>query len=185
MMCQPARRPGRRYLIRRENSRAARRVTRMRQQVMTGEMANSGNTHGPGELRDSCWAWEMALPAAGQAAGLARQATREVLTSWQVAHLEDTAVLFVSELVTNAVRHACSGGSVLVLRLEAAGTSLRIEVHDADPQWPQRGTPTGLDESGFGFVIVDALADKWGVSETATGKAVWAELDTRPGHQPG
>ena len=36
--------------------------------------------------------------------------------------------------------------------------------------------PAGLDESGFGFVIVDALATKWGVSNTATGKAVWAEL---------
>jgi hypothetical protein len=34
-------------------------------------------------------------------------------------------------------------------------------------------------------MIVDALANTWGVSETATGKAVWAELDTRPGHQPG
>jgi hypothetical protein len=36
-----------------------------------------------------------------------------------------------------------------------------------------------LDESGFGFVIVDALADKWGVRETPAGKAVWAELDAR------
>jgi anti-sigma regulatory factor (Ser/Thr protein kinase) len=127
----------------------------------------------------------MAMPAAGQAPGLARQATREVLHSWRVAHLEETAVLFVSELVTNAVRHAAAGGSMLVLRLEAAGTSLRIEVHDADPQWPRPGLPAGLDESGYGFVILDALASRWGVSETSTGKAVWAELDTRPGHQPG
>ena len=152
---------------------------------MTGEAVNSSTTHGPFELGTSCWAWEMRLPAAGHAPGLAREATREVLTSWHVAHLEETAVLFVSELVTNAVRHASSGGSMLVLRLEAAGTSLRIEVHDADPQWPQPGIPSGLDESGFGFVIVDALANKWGVTDTATGKAVWAELDTRPGHQPG
>lgn len=136
-------------------------------------------------LGDSCWAWEMSLPAAEQAPALARQATREVLASWRVAHLEETALLFVSELVTNAVRHAASRGSMLVLRLEAEGTSLRIEVHDGDPQWPQPGTPAGLDESGYGFVIVDALANTWGVSETPTGKAVWAELDTRPGHQPG
>jgi anti-sigma regulatory factor (Ser/Thr protein kinase) len=152
---------------------------------MTGEAANSGSMHGPGVLGTSGWGWEITLAADGQAPGLARQATREVLTSWHVAHLEETAVLFVSELVTNAVRHASTGGSMLVLRLEAAGTSLRIEVHDADPQWPQPGIPSGLDESGFGFVIVDALANKWGVTDTATGKAVWAELDTRPGHQPG
>ena len=152
---------------------------------MWEDAANSSSLTGLGEPGGSSWAWEMALPAAGHAPGLARQATREVLLSWRVAHLEETAVLFVSELVTNAVRHAASSGATLVLRLEAAGTSLRIEVHDADPRWPQPGTPAGLDESGYGFVIVDALADKWGVSETSTGKAVWAELDTRPGHQPG
>jgi hypothetical protein len=152
---------------------------------MTGEAVNPSTTHGPGELGTSCRAWEITLLADVQAPGLARQATRRVLTSWHVSHLEETAVLFVSELVTNAVQHVCTGGSMLALRLEAAGTSLRIEVHDADSHWPQPGTPSGLDESGFGLVIVDALANKWGVTETATGKAVWAELDTRPGHQPG
>lgn len=158
---------------------------------MTGDAASysdthaSGDTHGPGGPGTSWWAWEMTLLAAADAPGLARQATREVLIAWHVGHLEETAVLFVSELVTNAVRHAGTGGSKLVLRLEAGGTSLRIEVQDDDPRWPQPGTPSGLGESGFGLIIVDALANAWGVSETATGKAVWAELDTRPGHQPG
>ena len=152
---------------------------------MWEDAANSSHLPGPGMLGNSFWTWEMSLPAAEQAPALARQATREVLASWRVTHLEETALLVVSELVTNAVRHAARGESVLILRLEAAGISLRIEVHDADPQRPQPGTPDGLDESGYGFVIIDALASKWGVSETATGKAVWAELDTRPGHQPG
>ncbi len=145
---------------------------------MTGDAATPGAADGPGELGAwaSRWAWEMTLPAAGHAPGYARQATREVLASRHVTQVEETAVLLVSELVTNAVRHASTGGSMLVLRLEAAGTSLRIEVHDADPQWPRPVIPGGLDESGFGFVIVDALATKWGVSSTATGKAVWAEL---------
>src|ERR1700733_4939662 len=152
---------------------------------MWEDAANSSCPRGPGMLGDSYWAWEMSLPAAEQAPGLARQATRKVLTSWRVAHLEETALLVVSELVTNAVRHAARGGSMLILRLEGGGTSLRIEVHDADPQRPRPGTPDGLDESGYGFVIIDALANKWGVSETATGKAVWAELDPRPGPHPG
>ena len=145
---------------------------------MTGDAARPSAAGEPGDLgaRASCWVWEMTLPAAGHAPGYARQATREVLASRHAAHVEETAVLFVSELVTNAVRHASTRGSMLVLRLEAAGTSLRIEVHDADPRWPRPGIPAGLDESGFGFVIVDALATKWGVSATATGKAVWAEL---------
>jgi len=152
---------------------------------MTGEAGKSRLMHAVGEMGISCRAWEMTLLAAENAPRLARQATREVLTAWHVAHLEETAILFVSELVTNTVRHARTGGSSLVLRLEATGTLLRIEVHDADPHLPQLRRPAELDESGFGFVIVDALASKWGVSETATGKAVWAELDTRPGQQPG
>jgi len=126
----------------------------------------------------------MTLPTADHAVGLARQATRGALATWRLAHLEETAVLLVSELVTNAVRHA-RGTDAIALELETGGTWLRIEVQDADPRWPQPRTPAGFDESGFGFVLVDALAGKWGVRETATGKAVWAELDERQGGEPG
>src|SRR5262245_12646875 len=60
------------------------------------------------------WPWagkpsqarQLMLAATEQAPGLARQATHEALVSWRVAHLEETAVLLVSELVTNVVRHA-------------------------------------------------------------------------------
>lgn len=146
-------------------------------------MDEFGGTCGHGQTGDLSWAWKMALPVAGQTPRLARQATREVLARWRVTHLEETAVLLVSELVTNSVRHACTQGSMLALRLEIARTSLRIEIHDGDPRWPMPSTTTGLDESGFGLVLVDALADKWGVRDTATGKAVWAELDARREHK--
>jgi anti-sigma regulatory factor (Ser/Thr protein kinase) len=120
----------------------------------------------------------MTLPAARHAVGLARQATRDALAIWRLACLEETAVLLVSELVTNAVRHA-RGTCAIELELQTAGSWLRIEVRDGDPRWPQPRTPDGFDESGFGFVLVDALARTWGVRETATGKAVWADLDAR------
>ena len=139
------------------------------------------------------WPWagkssrtrQLTLTVTARAVGLARHATHEALASWQMAHIEETAVLLVSELVTNTVRHAHTGGSALELRLETAGPWLRIEVHDADPNWPEPRTPDRLDGSGFGFVLIEALADKWGVRDATIGKAVWVELDTRPGADPG
>ena len=118
------------------------------------------------------------LPAAAQSAGLARRATREALVLWALGRLEQTAALLVSELVGNAVRHARAGAVGLELRLETCGGRLRIEVHDPDPRPPRPRTPAELDESGFGFVLIQALADRWGVRETANGKAVWVELNT-------
>ncbi len=124
--------------------------------------------------------WESALPATARAPWLARLATRTVLSSWQLPLLADTAVLLVSELVTNAVRHARHEDGTLVLRLEMSGDLLRIEVHDTDSRCPQLGDPGDLDESGFGLVLVASLAAKWGATETSAGKAVWAELDVQP-----
>jgi len=118
------------------------------------------------------------LPAAAHAAGLARRATRDALALRALGHLEETALLLVSELVGNAVRHARAGAMALQLRLESCGNRLRIEVHDADPRPPRPRTPAELDESGFGFVLIQALADRWGVRETPNGKAVWVELTT-------
>src|SRR5580704_3613974 len=129
------------------------------------------------------WNLQMTLPTASHAVRLARQATRDALATWRLAYLEETAVLLVSELVTNAVRHT-QGSDAITLELQAAGTVLRIEVTDADPRWPQPRIPAEFDGSGFGLVLVDALAGKWGVRETATGKAVWAELDEGQSDEP-
>lgn len=180
--------PGRsaRYRIRREQCRGDRRITRVGGiEAMT---ADQGGTRGAdrrrrraNRTRPSLY---VTLPVADRAARRARQVTRDALINWRLTHLEETAVLLVSELVTNAVRHA-QDTYAIALRLEIAGTLLRIEVQDADPRWPQRRSPARLDESGFGFVLMDALAGEWGVRETATGKTVWAELDIRQGGEPG
>jgi len=121
----------------------------------------------------------MTLPATGRAPGLAREATRDALSTWHVAHLEETALLLVSELVTNVVRHARARVLAMALWLEPERASLLIEVHDADPHEPRPRTPGRLEEGGFGFVLIEALAGKWGVRQTETGKAVWVELDAR------
>lgn len=145
---------------------------------MAGDLGGSGAALArPGVEGGECRVFSTMLPVHGLAARLARRATHDTLASWGLDHLEETATLLVSELVSNAVRHARTS-MVLELALEACGSWLRMEVADADPHPPLPRTPAALDESGFGFVLIEALADKWGVRETATGKGVWAELDS-------
>jgi len=136
-----------------------------------GYYASSGGGAGTGRFV------RLTLPAAPQAVRLARRATRDALAAWLLGDLAETAVLLVSELVTNAVLHARDTGTV-TLKLTSAGPWLRIEITDADPRWPRQRPLDPFAESGFGFVLVDALASKWGVRPTPPGKTVWAELDT-------
>jgi anti-sigma regulatory factor (Ser/Thr protein kinase) len=131
-----------------------------------------------GSVDDPHRARRVTLPLAPRAAGLARQEVRDALTSWGLEWLEDTAVLLTSELVSNAILHACNGSSELELRVADTGAWLRIEVADDDPHPPQPRLPAELDESGFGLVLVEALATKWGVGQATAGKTVWIELDT-------
>ncbi|MGH3327225.1 MAG: ATP-binding protein [Streptomycetales bacterium] len=89
----------------------------------------------------------------------------------------DDAELLVSELVTNAVLHANARPwqPVRVL-LWRAGAALRVEVHDPDPTPPVLMSATEGDESGRGLLLVDTLADAWGVQARPDGKSVWFEL---------
>ena len=145
---------------------------------MTIESGAAYGAHACPNGADSSRQLRMTLPAVSHSVRLSRHATRAVLTAWQLAHVDEAASLLVSELVTNAVRHA-RGIDVVTVNLYAGRTWLRIEVQDTDRHWPQPRIPGRLDDSGFGFVLVDALASNWGVRETEAGKAVWAELDTR------
>jgi serine/threonine-protein kinase RsbW len=121
----------------------------------------------------------LALPPDVPAVRVARQTTRVTLAAWQLSPLEDDAVLLVSELVTNAVRHARDTGGI-GLELASTGTCLRVEVQDGDPSWREPDDQADPGESGFGFLVVDSVADRWGLRRIGAGKAVWAELDWPP-----
>ncbi|HEY3479991.1 MAG TPA: ATP-binding protein [Streptomyces sp.] len=81
------------------------------------------------------------------------------------------AVLVVSELVTNAVRHA-PGAFVLELSLLAGG--IEIAVHDTNPNPPQVRPPDRT--GGRGWPLVQSLAHQVRVIRRSDGKAVHAEL---------
>ena len=83
----------------------------------------------------------------------------------------DTILLLVSEVVTNAVRHA---GTPFDLTLEIHGPEVTVTVIDASPSPATRGSPTPGSTSGRGLLIVERLATRWGTRPTADGgKAVW------------
>ncbi|RLU96777.1 hypothetical protein CTZ27_17410 [Streptomyces griseocarneus] len=119
---------------------------------------------------------EVQLPSRPESAVAARRLTRTVvLRQWGLsAQLTEHAVLLVSELVGNAVRH--TGARSFGLRMERRRGWLRIEVRD-----PSRGLPClmpvhELDISGRGLFLVDKLSDRWGVDLLARGKTTWFEM---------
>jgi anti-sigma regulatory factor (Ser/Thr protein kinase) len=120
---------------------------------------------------------EVDLPASARAPALARHRLAEVLVgaaaTWGCAEDRDTAVLLVSELVTNVVRHT---GSAPRLTVTTAGGVLRCAVRDADPAHPVTRAPSFENESGRGMLLVAALASAWGVDDDSSGKLVWFEL---------
>ena len=87
----------------------------------------------------------------------------------------DAALVVVSELASNALRHAKSG---FTLSIDEDEHRIRIEVIDRGGGWPVpvevRATPTS---GGMGLHLVEALADRWGAVERPQGKLVWAEID--------
>jgi anti-sigma regulatory factor (Ser/Thr protein kinase) len=84
--------------------------------------------------------------------------------------------LLVSELASNAVRHAVTPFTV---SLQCDGSTVRVEVRDDDPALPVMQEPPVDAITGRGLVIVDALATRWGVTPEADGKIVWFELACR------
>lgn len=121
---------------------------------------------------------EFTLPATAAAAGRARETVRGVMTGWGLGDEADTATLLVSELVTNAVRHA---GTPLGISLLLTDDCVRVAVTDGvGSVWPHLAEPDLEAEGGRGLWLVDRLARSWGVSTEEDGKAVWFELGTHP-----
>ncbi|MYZ36199.1 MULTISPECIES: ATP-binding protein [unclassified Streptomyces] len=110
---------------------------------------------------------------------LARLELRKALAGWGLAELEDSALIVLSELLTNAGRHAqVVPEQTIETYYFRRPAGLRIEVYDASPELPCR-RPAGPEAScGRGLVLVEALADEWGVIEHGggRGKTVWAAL---------
>ena len=119
---------------------------------------------------------EFPLPSRPESAATARRLAQiVVLRQWGLTpKMTADAVLLVSELVGNAVRH--TGARVFGLRMRRRRGWIRIEVRD-----PSRGLPCLMpvqetDISGRGLFLVDKLSDRWGVDLLPRGKTTWFEM---------
>jgi anti-sigma regulatory factor (Ser/Thr protein kinase) len=116
----------------------------------------------------------------------ARDVVDAACDEWGLDSLKTSALLIISELVTNAVRHGVGDIDVEAMLRD---DFLHLRVHDgsiAPPvvvATPEQGT---LREYGRGLLILQRYATAWGfiLNQSRTGKVVWATLRTAlPGQQ--
>jgi anti-sigma regulatory factor (Ser/Thr protein kinase) len=96
----------------------------------------------------------------------------------------EVAALLLTELVTNACRHAESAaGWQIYVRCATVRGRLRVEVSDSDTRLPKPRDAEDDEESGRGLTLVAALATEWAAEPRAdrVGKTVWFELELPPG----
>jgi anti-sigma regulatory factor (Ser/Thr protein kinase) len=93
--------------------------------------------------------------------------------------LVDEAILLVSELVTNSVRHAELGpdDTIAVRVLTKPPTALRVEVSDPGPGFDPAGVSGPDPQGGWGLWLLDRIATRWGTSPGNPSR-VWFELET-------
>lgn len=124
------------------------------------------------------WSVAYRWPADPICIGTSRRLLLRHLNHWGMSALADTAGLVLSELATNALRHASGPDDRLIgTRFERLPGGVRIEVHDDDEARPGRKEPSAEADSGRGLLLVDMLTGgRWGVSDRqGGGKLVWAE----------
>ncbi|MET8078704.1 ATP-binding protein [Streptomyces sp. NPDC005303] len=116
-------------------------------------------------------------------ARLARLLAVEQLREWGLPL--DPAEHIVAELAVNAATHGRVPGRDFRLTLYVVADTLRIEITDTrGDRLPCIELPAPDAESGRGLVLVDALADRWGVTPgPRPRKTVWAEIALSP--EPG
>ncbi len=110
------------------------------------------------------------------APGGARRLLVDALGGWEPhPDLLSDAQLVVSELASNAVRHARTPFTVTV-RCDRAGVEIAVE--DTSPAQPVvcDADPDAL--SGRGLRLIATLAEAWGIEWTAAAKTVWARLQS-------
>ncbi|MFF9076079.1 ATP-binding protein [Streptomyces sp. NPDC014872] len=130
------------------------------------------------------FALAVALPADREAIGLLRHDLVDLLRTSGLGHLADDFVLGAQELMANAVVHGCRRvhDGTIAVSVSCDGQRIRFKVQDPSDEQPRVRAAADEAMSGRGMLIVEALADRWGVEAPSdgTGKSVWMEMSCTP-----
>jgi hypothetical protein len=114
------------------------------------------------------------FPPVPASAGEARQLAGQALEQWGLAAAEETALLLLTELISNGVRHA---NTMLSLLVTYDGLRLHVGVRDHDTHPPSMAPASSETHHGWGLRLVNLLSSDWGTVFEPDGKTVWFDLD--------
>ncbi len=122
------------------------------------------------------WSFQETWPNDPASVALARGFVVDHLETQLLWQLVFDVRLVVSELATNAVRHARTPFTVV---LERSPDGVTLRVHDGSSRSPNPAPRDSHASSGRGLTLVDAYASAWGVEGDASGdgKQIWASFD--------
>ena len=128
-------------------------------------------------IRAALWSQQTQFPAEVESVPRARHFVCTHLIDQRLLYLVEDVRLVVSELATNAVRHA---NTPFAVTLEQVDQSVLLTVTDGSPAPPVRLSTDLLDTSGHGLSIVALVSRDWGVIQlSGEAKSVWASFALR------
>ena len=131
-----------------------------------------------GEVEAATHSLALSLERGVAAPGVARAAVAEQLAAAGIdGSKEQTIVLLVSEVVSNAVRHSSApAGAAIELRASVDDQLVRVSVTDAGEGFtPRPRNPDNIGD-GYGLYLLEKAAASWGV-EQESGTTVWFEIE--------
>ncbi|MFG2195048.1 SpoIIE family protein phosphatase [Streptomyces sp. NPDC048639] len=112
-----------------------------------------------------------------QQVAVVRGQLRELMHDWGDSEQVDAAVLMISEMASNVLLHT-DGDALIIAEIVGRRGERRLRVDVADPsdELPHLRRPGEMASSGRGLVLMEMLAESWGVDPRGEGKCTWFEL---------
>ncbi|MGW2640607.1 ATP-binding protein [Streptomyces sp. NPDC001348] len=150
-----------------------------------------GDRHPPGPLPYE-GVWRFTAPTVDASVPQARHAVRDLLHRQGVPAADDMVhalLLIVSELVTNAVKHAALLSPTLAVEVAVGADWVRVSVEDHHPYRPTALEADHGRTGGRGLLLVREVAAEAGgmvdMEHTAGGgKVIWVALPLKPARLP-